>query len=35
MSNEVKTFSISALLSFSLILAVANLKNSAKSIPPD
>jgi hypothetical protein len=34
-SNEPQTFSISARLSLSLILAVANLKNSAKSIPPD
>jgi hypothetical protein len=34
-SNEPQTLSISALLSFSPSLAVANLKNSAKSIPPD
>ena len=34
-SNEPQTFSISARLSFSPNLAVASLKNSAKSIPPD
>ena len=34
-SNEVHTLSTSALLSLSLSLAVASLKNSAKSIPPD
>lgn len=34
-SNDPQTFSISALLSFSPSLAVASLKNSAKSIPPD
>ena len=34
-SKAVKTLVISARLSFSPILAVANLKNSAKSIPPD
>jgi hypothetical protein len=35
MSKEVHTLSTSALLSLSLSLAVASLKNSAKSIPPD
>ena len=35
MSKEVQTLSTSALLSLSLSLAVASLKNSAKSIPPD
>lgn len=34
-SKEVHTLSTSALLSLSLSLAVASLKNSAKSIPPD
>jgi len=34
-SNEPQTLSISARLSFSPNLAVASLKNSAKSIPPD
>jgi len=34
-SNDWNTFYTSALLSLSDILAVANLKNSAKSIPPD
>lgn len=34
-SNEPQTLSISARLSFSPSLAVASLKNSAKSIPPD
>ena len=34
-SKEFQTLSISALLSFSPSLAVASLKNSAKSIPPD
>jgi hypothetical protein len=34
-SNEAKILSISARLSLSLTLAVANLKNYAKSIPPD
>ena len=34
-SKDPQTFSISARLSLSLILAVASLKNSAKSIPPD
>jgi hypothetical protein len=34
-SNDPQTLSISARLSFSPSLAVANLKNSAKSIPPD
>jgi hypothetical protein len=35
MSKEVHTLSTSALLSLSLSLAVASLKNSAKSMPPD
>ena len=35
MSKEVQTLSTSVLLSLSLSLAVASLKNSAKSIPPD
>lgn len=34
-SKDVHTLSTSALLSLSLSLAVASLKNSAKSIPPD
>ena len=34
-SNDDQTLSISARLSLSLILAVASLKNSANSIPPD
>lgn len=34
-SKEFQTFSISALLSLSPSLAVASLKNSAKSMPPD
>jgi hypothetical protein len=34
-SNDPQTLSTSARLSLSLSLAVANLKNSAKSIPPD
>ena len=34
-SNEDQTLSISALLSFSPNLAVASLKNSGNSIPPD
>ena len=34
-SKEFQTLSISARLSFSPNLAVASLKNSAKSIPPD
>lgn len=34
-SKAVNTLVISARLSFSPILAVASLKNSAKSIPPD
>ena len=34
-SNDWNTLSTSALLSLSLSLAVASLKNSAKSIPPD
>ena len=34
-SNEAQTLSISARLSLSLILAVASLKNSGNSIPPD
>ena len=34
-SNEPQTLSISVLLSLSLILAVASLKNSGNSIPPD
>ena len=34
-SKDVQTLSISALLSLSLILAVASLKNSGNSIPPD
>lgn len=35
MSKETQTLSTSALLSLSLSLAVASLKNSGKSIPPD
>ena len=34
-SKALKTLLISALVSFSPILAVASLRNSAKSIPPD